>query len=216
MKICKIVFAALFVSFAGNTLHAQETTPPAKAGAAPAGKPTEAEMMAKMMELAEPNEHHRQLAELVGHWDYTVKMSMEPGAEMAEAGKGTAVRTAVMGGRYFIMNVAGKILMPGPDGKVTNADFKGMSVDGYDNVQQKFVSSWIDSMGTSIVLSLGTYDAPTKTFTYLFEMEPMPGMKTKARQVVKILDPDHEQMDWYETSKGRENKTMEIDYVRQK
>ena len=214
--MCKTVFAIVIGAFAGTLLAtpatAQETPPPAKS----APPSNEAEMMAKMMELAQPGESHRLLAQLVGDWDYTVKFSMTPGAELAEAGRGTAVRTAIMGGRYFIMNTSGKMLMPGPDGKVSDTEFKGMSIEGYDNVKQKFFSTWIDSMGTSIVLSEGSYDPASKSFTYLFEMEPVPGMKTKARQVVKIVDADHLQMDWYETHGGQEAKTMEIDYTRKK
>ena len=30
--------------------------------------------------------------------------------------------------------------MPGADGKMTKVEFNGMSLEGYDNVKQKFVS----------------------------------------------------------------------------
>ena len=36
--------------------------------------------------------------------------------------------------------------------------FTGMAIEGYDNVKKKFVSSWIDNMGTMILNSEGTYD----------------------------------------------------------
>ena len=218
--MCKTVFAiavgAFAVTLSTPPASAQETPPPAKTEAKPTAAANEADMMAKMMELAQPGEHHRELAELAGDWDYTVKMSMTPGEALTEAGRGTAVRTAVMGGRYFIMNTTGKVLMPGADGKVSDADYQGMAVEGYDNVKQKFVSTWIDSMGTSILLSEGTYDAANKSFSYPFEIEIMPGMKMKAREVVKILDANHLQMDWYENHGGKETKTMEIAYTRKK
>ena len=220
MLIRKTLFTTLFISLAGTLwaapAHAQDTPSSAKAAATPAGKPDEAEIMAKMMELAKPGEHHRELAALVGTWNYTAKFSMAPGKPLGDAGRGTAVRTAVMGGRYFVTDVTGKMLMPAADGTMQDTEFKGTSVEGYDNVKQKFVSTWIDNMGTSITLSEGTYDPASKSFTYLFEMEVVPGMKTKARQVVKILDPDHHRMDWYETQGGQEVKTMELDYTRQK
>ena len=216
MPIRKTIFTILLISLAGASwtipADAQTASPPAK----PASTPSEAEMMAKMLELANPGEHHRELAALVGNWNYNVKFSMNPGEPLGDAGRGTAVCTAVMGGRYFIMNVTGKMLMPGADGKMNDMEYKGMAIDGYDNVKQKYISTWIDSMGTSILVSEGSYDAASKSFTYLFEMEMMPGMKVKTRQVVKILDPDHHQMDWYETRGGQEVKTMQIDYTRQK
>ena len=40
--------------------------------------------------------------------------------------------------------------MPGEDGKMKDMQFKGMGVEGYDNVKKKFVASWIDNMGTGI------------------------------------------------------------------
>ena len=71
-------------------------------------------------------------------------------------------------------------------------------------------------MGTSITLSEGSYDPGSKTFTYDYEFEPMPGVKAKVHQLVKILDADHCQMERYENHGGQPVKTMEIDYVRQK
>ena len=216
MLIIRTLFATALISLAGVSLlpavHAQDAPSAPKAAA----KPSEAEMMAKMMELANPGEHHRELEPLVGNWDYTVKFSMAPGQPMGDAGHGTAVRAALMGGRYFLMNVNGQMLMPDAEGKMKETEFKGMEVDGYDNVKQKFVSTWIDNMGTSIVVSDGSYDAASKTFTYLFEMEVLPGVKVKARQVLKMLDADHHQLDWYETRGGQEVETMQIAYTRQK
>jgi hypothetical protein len=104
--------------------------------------------------------------------------------------------------------------MPGPDGKPMDMEFKGMSVEGYDNAKKKFVASWIDNMGTGIMMSEGTYDAATRTLTYLADYEPMPGMKTKMRQVVKTVDKDHRTMEFFEDRGGQEVKTMEMSYER--
>src|SRR5205823_1531481 len=117
-------------------------------------------------------------------------------------------------GRYFTMDVTGKLQMPGEDGKMKDMQFKGMAVEGYDNMKKKFVSSWIDNMGTGIQYSEGTYDPASKTFTFSSEMEMMPGMKTPVREVLKMADKDHMMMEWYETHGGQEKKTMEIAYTR--
>src|SRR5947209_423185 len=118
--------------------------------------------------------------------------------------KGAATRKTIMDGRYVTMDVSGKMQMPGPDGKPQDTDFKGMGLEGYDNVKKKFVASWIDNMGTGIEFSEGKYDPASKTFTYSMEMEPMPGMKTKVREVVKVVDETHMNLEWYETQAGRE------------
>jgi len=179
--------------------------------------PNEAEMMAMMMELSKPSENHKLLADGVGTWAYAVKMWMnpDPTAPPSES-SGVSVTKEVMGGRYFISEHAGKMQMPGPDGKMVEMDFKGIATDGYDNVKKKFVSSWIDNMGTGITISEGAYDAATKTFTYHAEFEMMPGMKTKVRQVIKINDRDHRTLEFFEDRGGKEVRTMEIKYVRKR
>ena len=173
-------------------------------------------MMAQMTELAKTNENHKFLADLNGTWTYTVKMWMgDPNAKPQES-KGTAVRKSMMDGRYFVMDVTGKMQMPGADGKPKDVTFKGMGIEGYDNVKKKFVGSWVDNMGTGIMMSEGTYDPATKALTYTGEEEMVPGMKQKVREVVKLVDKDHMALEWYEDRGGREAKTMEINYTRKK
>ncbi len=201
----------------------QETSPPASAAvttspvAAPSGQPNEAEMMKQMMELAKLNENHKMLGDLAGTWTYTVKfwMNPDPNAKPQES-KGIAVRKSMMDGRFFVMDVTGKMEMPGPDGKKKEMTFRGMGVEGYDNVKKKFVGTWVDNMGTGIMMSEGTYDPATKTFTYTGEYEGIPGMKQKIREVMKIVDKDHHTFEWYEDRGGQEAKTMEISYTRKK
>ena len=112
--------------------------------------------MIQMMELSKPGENHKLLADLAGTWTFTTKfwMNPDPNAKPEES-KGTAVRKSMMDGRYSVMDVSGKMQMPGPDGKKKEMTFKGMAIDAYDNVKNKFVSSWIDNMGTGIMMSEG-------------------------------------------------------------
>lgn len=167
------------------------------------------------MELSKLNENHKLLAEFVGNWNYTVKMWMAPGAPPNES-KGTAVSKTIMDGRYVVSENTGTFQMPGPDGKMKEMAFKGIATDGYDNAKKKFVSSWVDNMGTGIYLSEGTYDASTKTFTYTSEMEMIPGSKSKMRQVIKAPDKDHRTFEFYEDRGTGETKTMEINFTRKK
>lgn len=171
--------------------------------------------MAKMMDLAKTNDNHKLLASMAGSWNYTVKMWMDPKGNPSES-KGAATRKMMMDGRYLHGEYSGKFKMPGADGKMKDMDFKGNSLDAYDNAKQKFVSAWIDNMGTGIVLSEGAYDAATKTFTFNGEYEALPGMKSKIREVIKMADKDHMSMDYYEDRGQGEAKTMEINYTRKK
>ena len=230
MKTSLIVTALLAAASLAVSSFAQPSpTSPAPGGkvsnsgqvAVPAnpatGEPNAADMMKQMMEMSKLNENHKLLSSLDGNWDYTIKfwMNPDPNAKPQES-KGTATRKSIMGGRYVMMDVSGKMQMPGEDGKMKDITFKGMGMEGYDNVKKKFVASWIDSMGTGIEFSEGTYDPATKSFTYTSEMEPVPGMKTSIREVIKIADDSHMMLEWYENQGGQEKKTMEISYTKKK
>ncbi|MGO8928920.1 MAG: DUF1579 domain-containing protein [Limisphaerales bacterium] len=211
----------LFVPFllAGSLAFpslAQDSSTP-KPEAKPGGQPDEAQMMATMMELAKPGENHKLLEGLVGTWTYMSKfwMNPDPSAPPMEY-PGKTVRKPIMGGRYVQAEHSGKMQMPGADGRMMDTEFKGMEITGYDNVKKKFASSWVDNMGTGIMQSEGTYDPATKTLTYTAEYEMMPGMKTKMRELLKIIDSDHHTMEYYEDRGGKEVKVMEIAYTRQK
>src|ERR1700736_2684380 len=238
MKTSLIVTAFLATtSLAVSSFAQQTTTSPAPGGklsntgqvavpanpatgtgaSAPTGQPNAADMMKQMMEMSKLNENHKLLSNLDGNWDYTIKlwMSPDPNAKPQES-KGTATRKSIMGGRYVAMDVSGKMQMPGEDGKMKDIAFKGMALEGYNNVKKKFVASWIDNMGTGIEFSEGTYDPATKSFTYTSEMEPIPGMKTHVREVMKVVDNNHMTLEWYENQGGQEKKTMEISYTKKK
>lgn len=184
------------------------------------GQPSPADMqkmMAQMMEFSKPGENHKLLADMAGTWSYNIKTWMNPDPNAPpQQSTGTATRKPIMDGRYFVFEVNGKMQMPGPNGKMKDVNFKGMSIEGYDNVKKKFVATWIDNTGTGIEFSAGTYDPATKTFTYNSEMEPMPGIKTQVREVIKIVDNNHHTLEWYENRGGTEAKTLEINYTRKK
>jgi hypothetical protein len=218
-SLITILFATLLAtpSFAQSpaTSPATASAPSAAQPVTATGQPNPQEMMKQMIEMSKLNENHKLLSSLDGTWNYSIKMWMnpDPNAKPQES-KGTATRKTVMGGRYVMMDVTGKMQMPGEDGKMKDMQFKGMGLEGYDNIKKKFVSSWIDSMGTGIQFSEGTYDPATKTFTYTSEMEPLPGMKSQVREVIKIADNNHMTLEWYENQGGGEKKTMEIAYTR--
>ena len=225
-RIISTLIAAVAISVIASIASAQTpapqpstpptsvTSPAVSAPATTAASPNEAEMMKQMMELAKLNDNHKLLADLAGSWGTSVKM-MEPGKEPTLS-KGSVTYKSIMNGRYVIGDHTGSMKMPGADGKMKDFTFKGMSTDAYGNVKQKLVSSWMDNMGTGILMFEGTYDPATKTFTYTGEMEVVPGMKTPVRSVVKVTDKNHRTFEWYENRGGQEMKTLEIDYTRKK
>jgi hypothetical protein len=184
-----------------------------KKGDKPGAKPSESEMMEKMMELSKPGENHKLLARGVGTWTYTVKMWMNPDPKAPPIeSRGQSVAKETMDGRFVISDHTGKFPMPGPDGKMTEMEFKGMAVEGYDNVQKKFVATWIDNMGTGIMILEGLYR--DSSFIYHGEYEPIPGMKTKVREIIKVVDQNHRTFEFFEYRDGNYVKTMEMEYTR--
>ena len=216
MKTSLLIPTLMGAALLAVPCFAQTETASPSAGGASTGMPSP-EDMKQMMEMAKPNENHKLLADTAGNWDYTVKMWMNgDSSSKPQLSKGTAVRRAIMGGRFVTMEVNGKIDMPDETGKMKSMDFKGMGLEGYDNAKKKFTGAWIDSMGTGIMTSEGDYDAASKTFSFNGEYEMMPGMKMKIRETLKLTDKDHMVFEWYEDRGGKEVKTMEIDYTRKK
>jgi hypothetical protein len=231
MKTSLIITISVAATSFAISSFAQSSAAPAKPGgkvsnmgqvavpdhskAAKSDNQTGAEEMQKMVELSKLNENHKLLSSLDGSWDYTLKFWMNPDPKSPpQESTGTATRKTIMDGRYVMMDVDGKFQMPGADGKPQDVEFKGMGLEGYDNVKKKFVASWVDNMGTGIEFSEGSYDPATKSFTYTSEIEPMPGKKTRVREVIKVADDSHMMLEWYETKHGKEKKTMEINYTK--
>lgn len=181
------------------------------------GEMMDPKAMEAMMALAQPGENHKLLSQLAGEWTYTSKFWMGPGDPQVSGG--SSVVKPILDGRFYVGEHKGNFEMPGPDGKMQNWNFHGLATNGYDNFSKKFLTTWIDNMGTTIMMFEGTYDPAKKAFTYTAEMDDcmtMSGKKIKVREVIRIVDNDHHVMEWYETRDGQEMKTMEISYQRKK
>jgi hypothetical protein len=177
--------------------------------AADAPKPTadQQAMMDKMMKAATPGAPHEVLKKMAGEWSCTVKYKMDPAQDWQQA-TSTATVTALMDGRY-IQEVA--------TGEMMGQPFNGMGLYGYDNVLGKYVSSWVDNMGTGIMQSQGTADASGKVINWNGVMsDPLTGKLAKSRMVMTVVDDDHHTFEMYGTPPGakKEMKTMTIEYTR--
>src|SRR5947209_426651 len=123
MKIFNLLIATLFASLITTASFAQSPTASAPAAAVPApdsaGQPNPQEMMKQMIEMSKLNENHKLLSNLDGNWNFSIKMWMNPDPNAPpQQSKGTATRKSIMGGRYSVMDVTGKMQMPGQDGKM--------------------------------------------------------------------------------------------------
>lgn len=153
--------------------------------------------------FAKPGKPHKQLRRLVGRWNAEIISYMGP---KPTTSTGSSVFRATMGGRYIIQNYRGTF---------EGQPFQGMGISGYDNAKKKYVSAWIDSMGTGIMLSEGSYDPKTHALTEVgTSSSPIGDMKMK--MVSKYEDRDHFSMTMYMITDKGEQKSMVVKYTRDK
>lgn len=170
---------------------------------APAGK--DAQAMEQMMKLAAPGPEHARLQKLQGQWDLAITMSMTPGQPTQT--KATATCQTLMDGRFVEENTTGDMM---------GQPFFGKGISGYDNITKKYVSIWIDNMGTGIMRSEGVADKSGNVIRWTGESsDPMTGKVAKFRMVTTFKDDNHHTFEMYgKGPDGKEAKMMTIDYAR--
>jgi hypothetical protein len=177
------------------------------ADAPPQMSPEQKAMIDKMAKAATPGAQHAMLTKMAGEWTCKVRYQMDPSQPWQES-QSTATITALMDGRYIQEVDAGQM---------GGMPFNGMGLYGYDNVSGKYVSTWIDNMGTGIETSLGTADATGKVITWVATMnDPVSGKSKSSRMVTTVVDDNHHTLEMYGVPPGgkKEMKMMSIDYVR--
>jgi len=188
----KIIFLFSFlilISFSAASLKAQDQ-----------------EAMKKWMDYMTPGSEHGAMGKLAGdNWKYLNKLWMTPGQDPMVS-EGTAKIEMLMGGRYMQMKVNGMVMgMP----------FEGMAINAYDNSTKKYISTWIDNMGTGIMTLEGTMGADAKSITYTGSMvDPTTGNNVQVREVLRVDSDNKFVMEMYDTKDGVENKTMEMTATR--
>jgi hypothetical protein len=167
-----------------------------------------AAMMQKWIAYMTPGEMHAMLAKSDGVWSADVTSWMTPDAPPNKS-TGTATNKMILGGRYQQSTFKGSF-----DGQ----PFEGVSTLAYDNAKQKWISTWIDNMGTGIMTVEGTYDAASKTMNFDGSMtDPTTGKDCKIRETFQIIDDNTQKMQMFCTYPGgKEYKNMEIVYTRKK
>ncbi len=162
-------------------------------------------MMEVWKQLAMPGEPHKLFASLAGSWTTTTKEWMEPGKPPTES-TGTAEMKMLLDGRFLYQEYNAQMM---------GQPFSGIGIDAYDNMTKKYMTAWMDTMGTGIFMMEGTASADGKTIT-LKGSHPEPGGgKMTHRAVWKIVDNDTQTFDMYGTHQGgKEMKVLEITYNR--
>jgi len=160
-------------------------------------------MMDAWMKAATPGPAHKQLAEMEGTWDAKVSTWMKPG-DPAQISNGVSDNKLVLGGRYLQQTYTGNFM---------GQPFNGLGYTGYDNVSKKYVSTWMDDMGTGIMMSSGASVMKMSGSVN----DPMTGKTAMVSSKLSIADADHHTMEmWGPAPDGKMYRTMEISYSRKK
>ena len=174
--------------------------------AAPEQPMDSAAMDAAWKKYATPGESHKLLADEVGKWNCEMTFWMAPGAP-PEKSTSVADVKMILGGRYQETTYKGKVM---------GQDFEGKATVSHNNANGEITSTFIDNMGTGMMVAMGTYDAPSKTINLRGEMvNMMDGKKTPYREAYTIVDENTRTMEMFDTKDGKEYKSMEIVMKRQ-
>ena len=170
--------------------------------------PDSATMMKNWQDYMTPGDVHKMMAKWDGTWNGDVTMWMNPGAPEQKS-TSTAVNKMVFNGLYQQSTHTGNMMgMP----------FNGMSTVAYDIHKKEFMSTWIDNMGSGIMLLKGPWDEATKTITLKGTMTDA-GTKADVdvRETFQIIDDNTQEMKMYVMMPdGKEFNTMNIKFTRKK
>ena len=93
--------------------------------------------------------------------------------------------------------------------------FQGRGLAGYDPSKKKYVSTWVDTMSTGLMLGESTYDPATKTMTGWMEGPDEAGKIVKSKAVSQSPDANTRVFTMYTTGPdGKEAPTLKITYKR--
>lgn len=175
-------------------------------GHAPSAQPEVEAEEQKWMVAGTPGEHHAALNQFVGAWDAKASFWMVPGQPPMES-VGVMVNTMILGGRWLRQEYKSEMF---------GAPFEGIGHWGYDNVENRYVATWMDSQSTYMMLMHGTpFDAATQTFTSTGEFKDPSGVTVKQKHVVTVQGPDKHTFTAYNVTDAGDAKMMEFVYTRQ-
>ncbi|QPH38416.1 DUF1579 domain-containing protein [Pedobacter endophyticus] len=199
---------ALFFATACNNATKSDQTSIDSTSNASTEKPLNSAATMKAWEVyMTPSEAHKMLAKSDGTWDEEISMWMNPDGPPTVS-KSVAVNKMILGGRYQQSTHTGNF-----DGM----PFEGISTVAFDNARKVYISTWIDNMGTGMMILEGTYNEASKTLTQTGKMyDPSVGKEIDVKEITKFIDEDNQLMEMFHTKNGKDVKTMAIKFTRKK
>jgi hypothetical protein len=166
---------------------------------------SEQAMMEQWQKVMAPAAGHARLMPMVGSWKATTTVTMAPGAP-DEVSAGTSVHRLVLGGRFLEQTYKGTTMgMP----------FEGIGYTGYDNAQQRYVGTWMDTFGTGVMRCLGVGRPTDEKIDFVAEAIEPNGNKKVFETIVRIRNHEHHSFEmWTKGPNGKSFRMMLIEYER--
>jgi len=150
---------------------------------------------------ATPGAPHKLMNDEVGTWNCEMTFWYDKDSKPEKASSVATVKM-ILGGRYQEANYVGKIM---------GAPFEGKSTLAYNNASKEYTTTFIDNMGTGMMIATGKYDEKTKSMELKGDVvNPMNGIKSPYREIYTIVDATTRKMEMFDTKNGEEYKSMEI------
>lgn len=178
---------------ANDTIVQQETVPE---------QPMDSAAVAQAWEkYMTPTDAHKMMAEEEGSWNCEMTFWMGPDVK-PEKYTSTADIKMIMGGRYQESAYKGDMMgMP----------FEGKSTLAFDNTTEEYTSTWIDNMGTGMMVMRGKMSPASQKMVLKGEMvDPVSGKAKPVREVYSVVDENTRKMEMFDNHNGTEYKSMEI------
>ena len=162
-------------------------------------------MMEIYQKLATPGAQHALLAKMEGSWKTRTMSWMTPDQPPVSS-EGICQQKMILDGRFLQQEFTGDMM---------GAPFIGIGINGYDNHQQKFVSIWMDTMGTGIYFFEGSADIEGNAITQQCQYDDPVRGPMIWRSVTRFVDDNTHTFEMYSIDQsGKEEKMMEMTYIR--
>jgi hypothetical protein len=155
---------------------------------------------------ATPGSEHNRLKPLEGSFETHARATFDPAQPPKEA-SGKAEQKIIFGGLFLKEDFEGQC-------PITGKTIHGIGYTGFDKAKGKYVSAWLDSGGSGIMLSEGTADPAGKVITFHgMCTDPMTGKESKVRSVLNIVDDHKYVFEMYRMGPdGKEFRALEVTY----
>jgi len=164
--------------------------------------------MEAYMKAGAVTENHAFLKRFAGSWQAETTMWAFPG-QPPSTSQNPFEGKMILGGRFVSLSYNGTMM---------GQPFEGFQITGYDNLQKKFITLWIDNASTAFFLLAGPREADKDVINQTGDwQDPMTGGTSKVRAVVTFSGPDSYVFAQFMTlPDGQEFKSMEMRCTRKK